>query len=214
MIARTPTSSLIRERSIRKTCGPLVLVALIGACALLPASFWSSAANGQNPGDTKGNTPTLIEQYMSAADFKKCGLAKLSKSELAELDAWFLRTTAALVAQMGEQAGKSMDFKDLIGATIVADDGTFLGLISTSTVDSKSILNSVGKHGSEVARESIFNQVGRYGGAVALMSPFNEVCIRPPKIFKGDKFIAYLTVNKVKSPRIDPHALVGWLKSQ
>jgi hypothetical protein len=151
---------------------------------------------------------------MSAADFKKCGLTKLSKAELGALDDWLLQTTARLAAQVAEQRGKSMDFKDLIGATIVTDDGTFLGVISTSTVEAKSILNSVGRHGNEVARESIFNQVGRYGSEVGLMSPFNEVCTRPPKVYKGDKFVGYLTVNKLKSPRIDPHALVGWLKSQ
>jgi len=214
MNSRMSTKSSVGKGPIRCTLGHLILAAALVAGTLLPASFSSSAANGQSPGGTKDSSPTLIEQYMSAADFKKCGLAKLSKSELAELDAWFLRTTAAIVAQMGEQAGKSLDFKDLIGATIIADDGTFLGVISTSEVDSKSILNSVGKHGSDVARESIFNQVGRYGGEVALMSPFNEVCIRPPKLYKADKFVAYLTVNKVKTPRIDPHALVGWLKSQ
>ncbi len=54
-------------------------------------------------------------------------------------------------------------FSDLLDGYIVAQDGTFLGKISTSTMDSQSILNSVGAHGSTVRRDSIFNSVGKFG---------------------------------------------------
>ena len=40
--------------------------------------------------------------------------------------------------------------------------------------------------------------------------------IQPKKLSakeKGNDFVAYLTVNPVKSPRVDPRALVGWLKA-
>ena len=86
--------------------------------------------------------------------------------------------------------------------------------ISSDEFKQKSILNDVGRHGSNVARASIFNDVGRYGGEIGAMSPWNPIGSKPPKVFLGTRFVGYLTVNKLKSPRIDPHALVGYLKSR
>ena len=192
----------------------LLFALLCCTCVIVGGQLSPSVAQGLDPVMMQQDSTTFLEQNMSAADFKKCGLTKLSQAELRALDDWFLKVTARLAAELSEQTGNLADFKELVGATIVANDGTFLGVISTSPVAAKSILNTVGRHGSEVGLESIFNQVGRYGGAVGLMSPFNEVGIQPPKVFKGDRFVGYLTVNKAKSPRIDPHALVGWLKSQ
>ena len=101
----------------------------------------------------------------------------------------------------------------LEGAVIVAEDGQFLGKITRNSMDSQSIGNSVGRYGSSVSRTSIFNQVGRYGGTVSRMSPFNSVTSTPPRIYKGDRFIGYLTVNQIKNPRVDPFALIGWIKT-
>lgn len=106
-------------------------------------------------------------------------------------------------------------YEDLDGkATIVSDDGEFIGLISSNTFDAKSITNDVGNHGSSVATKSIFNTVGKYGSEVSSLSAWNDIASRPPKVFLNDKFIGYLTTNTLKTPRIDPHALVGYLKSK
>jgi len=106
-------------------------------------------------------------------------------------------------------------FSDLLDGYIVAQDGTFLGNISTSPVNSKSILNSVGAHGSEVRSDSIFNSVGRYGSSVSRYSAFNDIASSPPKVYTTDgEFIGYLTTNTMRSPRVDPYSLIGWLRSQ
>ena len=106
-------------------------------------------------------------------------------------------------------------FSDLLDGYIVAQDGTYLGNISTSTVNSKSILNSVGAHGSKVRSDSIFNSVGRYGSGVSRYSAFNDIASSPPRVYTRDgKFVGYLTTNKIRSPRIEPYSLIGWLRSQ
>jgi hypothetical protein len=53
----------------------------------------------------------------------------------------------------------------LAGATIVADDGVFLGSL-TSSYSSDSILNEYGTHGSQYSAQSIWNQYGVYGGPI------------------------------------------------
>ena len=102
----------------------------------------------------------------------------------------------------------------LEGCVIVANDGQFLGRITVNEVASDSILNEVGRYGSEVSSTSIFNQVGRYGSEVSSLSPFNEVTSTPPQIVnRSGQFVAYLTKNSVKTPAVDPHLLIGLLKS-
>lgn len=118
-------------------------------------------------------------------------------------------------SQVGGQYLSTINFENLDGmAIIVADDGQYLGKISSNTIDSDSIMNSVGRYGSEVSSTSIFNEVGRYGGKISSMSPFNDITSRPPRIFVGEGFIAYLTTNSLKTPRVDPYALIGYLKSK
>lgn len=102
----------------------------------------------------------------------------------------------------------------LEGCVIVANDGQFLGRITQNEVATDSILNQVGTYGSEVSSTSIFNQVGRYGSEVSSLSPFNEVTSTPPQIVnRSGRFVAFLTKNKIKTPAVDPHLLIGLLKS-
>lgn len=97
-------------------------------------------------------------------------------------------------------------------ARIVADDGQFLGIISRNSVSSDSISNTVGSYGSTVSSTSIFNSVGNYGSSVSSLSPFNSVSSSPPKIVDSNgNFIAYLTKNTIKTPRVDPDDLKDFL---
>ena len=90
-----------------------------------------------------------------------------------------------------------------------------MGKITWNEFDSESILNEFGRYGGRFSSTSIFNDFGTYGGEIALYSPFNSIAVNPPKIFTRDgDFVAYLTVNKLKAPRIDPHVLVAFLKSR
>jgi len=106
----------------------------------------------------------------------------------------------------------ALDFADLEGAVIVANDGQFLGKITTNSLDAKSIINPLGSYGSELSSTSIFNELGRYGSELSSLSPSNPLASKPPMIYKDGEFIAYLTVNTIKTPRVDPYALIGWLK--
>jgi hypothetical protein len=103
---------------------------------------------------------------------------------------------------------------DLEGAIIIADDGTFLGKITSNDLDPKGIMNDVGTYGSNVSASSIFNDVGRFGGDISAMSPWNDIASKPPTIYLDREFVAYLTVNELKEPRIDPRALIGFLRSR
>jgi hypothetical protein len=163
-----------------------------------------------------------VRDNMTPEEFRAAGLEKLDAVELSILDAWFAKVAVQIrqlssEGQVGRRGrvtpSQPLDFSSLEGASVVAEDGTFLGTITLNRVDAKSLLNEVGRYGSEVSRTSIFNEVGRYGGEVARLSPFNAVTSTPPRIYKGERFIAYLSVNDVKRPRIDPRALMAWLRA-
>jgi|GEM_PF-2501268 len=119
-------------------------------------------------------------------------------------------------AQPRRNAAADPEAFDLMdgNAVIVASDGEFLGKVSSNRFDSKSITNDVGQHGSNVASKSIFNNVGTYGSEVSTKSAWNDLATSPPRVFVGETFIGYLTTNELKTPRIDPHALVGYLKAK
>lgn len=162
-------------------------------------------------------TPELdvtVRALMTSEEFQAAGLEKLTEAELAALDEWFLTTLMTLMrGPAGGDSPAGTSFRELEGGMIIADDGEFLGRITTNCLDRQSIGNEIGPHGSSVGRASIFNDVGRYGGRVSVMSPFNRLSTSPPRIYLNGEFVAYLTVNQLSSPRIDPNALVGWIRS-
>jgi hypothetical protein len=173
----------------------------------------------QSQTNRASETRVSIKKLMSAEEFNASGLSKLSVGELTSLDAWFEKQTLAVAEYFAERAkpdtAAALTMEDLLNCTIVGDDGEFLGLISTSTVDSKSIMNTVGRYGSSVSSTCILNSVSRYGSTVSRQSAFCDIASSPPSIFSKDgKFLAFLTTNTLKSPRIDPNSLVGWLKSK
>ena len=99
----------------------------------------------------------------------------------------------------------------LEGAIIIANDNQYLGKISKSQFDSDSINNQFGTYGSQFSAYSIFNNFGTYGSEFSSLSPFNKFTSTPPKIYKENIFIAYLTVNTFMFPRVDTNLLVAWL---
>lgn len=103
----------------------------------------------------------------------------------------------------------------LEGSVIIAEDGQFLGRITTNDFASDSILNEYGRYGSEVSLVSIFNTYAKYGNEYSRLSPFNPTSRTPPKIVsRSGHFLGYLTKNEAMTPAIDPHLLIGLLKSQ
>lgn len=104
-------------------------------------------------------------------------------------------------------------FDHLIGAQIIAEDDTSLGIISKNRFDPNSILNTFGDYGSKFSPISIFNEFGPYGGEFSPMSPFNKFCNTPPKIIRNNEILGYLTVNQFISKSVDTYQFVAWLNT-
>lgn len=96
---------------------------------------------------------------------------------------------------------------------IIAADGTFLGRF-TNEFDSDSIANEFGDHGSEFSRTSMFNEFSDYGSEFGRFSAMNPHASEPPRLFIGEAFSAWVTVNDSKMPRVNPYALRASAKSQ
>jgi hypothetical protein len=98
-------------------------------------------------------------------------------------------------------------------ATIVAPDGVFLGLLSTSTIDNNSISNPIGMYGSNTSIYSIRNRNGNYGSINGLFSPYNPNCISPPTILLRGQPLTLLTQNDALAsglPKIDPDFVLSF----
>lgn len=92
-------------------------------------------------------------------------------------------------------------------ATLIADDGTYLGLISSSRFDSDSICNRFGDHGSRFASDSVRNRFSTYGSSFGFQSAYASYATSPPRIYLGGRTIGYLTKNDFLAGAVDPDVL-------
>jgi hypothetical protein len=95
---------------------------------------------------------------------------------------------------------------------LLADDGTFLGRLTSNRYDTDGIFNTYGQHGSKYAAESIFNEYGNYGGKYCDLSPFSEYASRPPKIYIKNKLFGYLSKNKYLLEAYDTDLVLDWIR--
>lgn len=96
---------------------------------------------------------------------------------------------------------------------LMANDGTYLGKLTSNEFDADSLLNQFGPYGSEFSPKSIFNEFGPYGGEFSAQSPFNEFSSTPPRIFVNGNFYGYLTVNEFLSQKkINPKGIKQWIR--
>ncbi|MCU0649384.1 MAG: Ig-like domain-containing protein [Gemmatimonadaceae bacterium] len=91
----------------------------------------------------------------------------------------------------------------IAGASIIANDGRFLGRFS-NRFDSESVLNEFGEFGSRFGANSTNNQFGTYGSQFSTLSPNNPFTSTPPRIVRNGTFIAFYTVNQSLTPRVAP----------
>ena len=96
---------------------------------------------------------------------------------------------------------------------IEAGDGTFLGKLNPNRFDHESVFNQFGMYGNTFSPSSIFNQFSTYGNQFNALSPYNQFSTNPPKLFVNGKFVAFLTKNQMKHPRVDPDELFSWSKA-
>lgn len=103
-------------------------------------------------------------------------------------------------------SARAADFcSSISGATIVANDGTYLGRISNQ-YDGDSVLNKYGRFGSEYSATSIWNKYGQYGGEYSSLSPFNKYTSTPPVIIINGQAVAHLSV---ANGSVNPFALLS-----
>jgi len=109
---------------------------------------------------------------------------------------------------------KESDIRSSYGESyIMANDGQYLGKLTSNELDNDSLLNEFGPYGSEFSTTSIFNEFSNYGSEFSALSPFNEFSSTPPKIFINGNFYGYLTVNEfVSGKKIKPKGIKQWIK--
>lgn len=167
-----------------------------------------------------------IRDFMTDAEYAGCGLGQLTPEQLRLLNQWLSRYTLLLmdVASRGpdeprltqvpppaRETGVITDVSILEGTSVVAQDGQYLGLITRSTTHPDSIANKFGHYGSRYSNVSILNRYGEYGGRHSDLSPFSRFASRPPIVVRGGQGLAFLTVNPIMGPRLDPNLLLGYL---
>ena len=95
---------------------------------------------------------------------------------------------------------------------LVAEDGTYLGKLTTNKFDSDSIFNEYGTYGSKYSSKSIWNEYGTYGSKYSSQSAFNDYTFTPPYIVTSDGTIyGRLTTNKFISGAISPYSIYAIL---
>lgn len=95
---------------------------------------------------------------------------------------------------------------------LLAQDGQFLGMLSSNKYQSDSIMNEYGSYGSKYSFTSIFNQYGQYGSRYASYSPFNPYTSTPPQIFLRGEWAGVLTTNNFLQNGLNPHQLIDWIR--
>jgi hypothetical protein len=114
----------------------------------------------------------------------------------------------------GYTSGASTFLSQVEGATLVAQDGTYLGKVTVNKYDTDSIINEYGTYGSKYAADSILNTYGSYGSPYAQYSAFNDYSEKPPEIVKDGSVLGYVTTNKTIANGVNPYALIGALHGQ
>ncbi|NER98923.1 MAG: hypothetical protein F6J86_34730 [Symploca sp. SIO1B1] len=95
---------------------------------------------------------------------------------------------------------------------LYADDGTFLGLLSTDSWNDLSIINPR-TYANPYTLDSIQNKNGFYGSTYGLFSPYNPHCLTPPWILVDGQPVIAVTVNQYYlsngKPIITPDVLIS-----
>lgn len=94
---------------------------------------------------------------------------------------------------------------------LLAQDGQFLGTLSSNKYQTDSVMNEYGTYGSKYSSTSIFNQYSQYGSRYGFYSPFNPYTSTPPQIILKGQWVGLLTANTFLQNRLDPHQLFDWI---
>ncbi len=109
-----------------------------------------------------------------------------------------------------------MNLPDLISLDrqleLYAQNGHFLGLLSSDRCDPNSIIN-MRTYGNKHNINSIHYEHGIYGGQYGLHSPYNRCCLYPPTIVFQQQHISLVSKNKHILDRdlkiLDPDVMIA-----
>ena len=111
-----------------------------------------------------------------------------------------------------------IDALDGLGNLYSYDGKTSLGLVSSDCNAPDSIVNASGPYGSAASDTSIANPQGPYGSSDSPTSAFNDQSPKPPIIWTWGSdtwsFVAFVSTNSAKAPRIDPNRLLTYLRAK
>ena len=96
---------------------------------------------------------------------------------------------------------------------LLAQDGQFLGLLSSNKYQIDSIMNEYGVYGSKYSATSIFNQHSRYGSPHASYSAINPNTSTPPLIILKGQLIGVLTMNEHLQNCLNPNLLLDFIRA-
>lgn len=95
---------------------------------------------------------------------------------------------------------------------LLAQDGQFLGMLSSNKYQTDSIMNEYGVYGSKYSTTSIFNQHSRYGSPYASYSAFNPNTSTPPLIILRGQFFGALSMNTHLQNSLNPYLLFNFIR--
>lgn len=124
----------------------------------------------------------------------------------------------AQIAMLANMLGAD-DLSQYLATFIFAQnpDQTFLGVITENELDTNSIINAFGTHGSTSSAASIRNPASVFGNPASEFSAYSDSTQTPPVIYSYDETLgyqalAYLSKNTSLTPRVDPDELVLFLR--
>lgn len=110
-----------------------------------------------------------------------------------------------ILSELYKRQSKKSAIND--GSYLIAQDGQFLGKITSNKYDNDSILNPYGPYGSKYSPTSIFNPYSTYGSQYGNFSTNNPYA-SSPRLFVNGVFKMHIGVNKYEIPRISPEVFI------
>lgn len=111
-------------------------------------------------------------------------------------------------ASQSRPRGGTLSLRDLDGvAVLIANDGTYLGQISSNSLGYESVCNRLGQYGSDLGYNSVRNKLSPYGSAIGAQSAYNALASSPPSIILQGQAVGYLTKNRLLPGALDPDGL-------
>jgi hypothetical protein len=116
------------------------------------------------------------------------------------------------IAAERSTAKKTVTLDELLGSTLMAYNGAFLGNVNKDRYAHDSLSNRWSVYSNKYNMRSVFSQLGVYGNPYSTLSSRNQFARTPPRFLKDGAVVAHLTANVSISPRVDPDEFERWIE--